>query len=85
MVEAARAGRFAVWAVATIDEALEVLTGLPAGKRGEDGYYPADRSTGAWRPAWTPSRRAPGSSMARDNGHAANGRSGSRRKKATAP
>ena len=41
VVEAARAGRFAIWAVATIDEALALLTGLPAGERGRDGSYPA--------------------------------------------
>ena len=34
VVEAVRAGRFAVWAVGTVDEALEVLTGMPAGEPG---------------------------------------------------
>jgi lon-related putative ATP-dependent protease len=46
VVEAARAGRFAVWAVAWIDEALELLTGLPAGERSTDGAYPADSVKG---------------------------------------
>ncbi len=41
VVAAARDGRFCVWAVATIDEALELLTALPAGERGADGCYPA--------------------------------------------
>jgi lon-related putative ATP-dependent protease len=36
-----RAGRFQVWAVATIEEGLEVLTGKPAGARAKDGSYPA--------------------------------------------
>ncbi|AVR87983.1 Lon protease family protein [Thauera aromatica] len=37
VVEAVRAGQFHVWAVANIDEALELLTGLAAGTPGEDG------------------------------------------------
>ncbi len=40
VVEAAREGRFRVWAVSTIDEALELLTGLEAGVRGDDGRFP---------------------------------------------
>ena len=37
VVDAVRAGRFAVWTVRTVDEALEVLTGLPAGDAGTPG------------------------------------------------
>ncbi len=33
-------GEFHVWAVATVEEGVEVLTGVPAGARGEDGRYP---------------------------------------------
>ena len=33
-------GRFHVWAVETVDEAVELLTGAPAGVRGEDGRFP---------------------------------------------
>lgn len=40
VVEACRAGRFSVWAVATVHEALELLTGVPAGQRVADGNYP---------------------------------------------
>lgn len=40
VVEAAAAGRFHVYAVETVDEALELLTGMPAGKPGEDGSWP---------------------------------------------
>ena len=40
VVEACAAGRFAVWAVRTADEALALLTGLPAGTRDESGAYP---------------------------------------------
>jgi len=40
VVEAVRGGTFHVYAVRTIDEGLEVLTGLPAGQAAEDGTYP---------------------------------------------
>lgn len=42
VVEAARAGKFHVWAVSTVDEGLEVLTGVPAGQRRSNGTYPKD-------------------------------------------
>jgi len=42
VVEAVEKGRFHVWAVSTIEEGLEVLTGMPAGTRGDDGTYPED-------------------------------------------
>ena len=34
------AGRFHVYGVSSIDEGIEVLTGVPAGERQEDGTYP---------------------------------------------
>jgi|FEC22Drversion2_1045045.scaffolds.fasta_scaffold00358_14 lon-related putative ATP-dependent protease len=37
---ACAAGRFTVYAIARVDEALELLTGRPAGERGEDGAFP---------------------------------------------
>jgi lon-related putative ATP-dependent protease len=40
VMESVRAGRFRVWEVSTLDEALEVLTGVKAGKRKKDGKYP---------------------------------------------
>jgi lon-related putative ATP-dependent protease len=40
VIEAVRAGQFHVWAVRTIDEGIELLTGCPAGQRGPDGLYP---------------------------------------------
>jgi len=46
VVEAARAGRFQVWPVETVDEALEILTGVPAGEAGPDGRYPEDTLNG---------------------------------------
>jgi lon-related putative ATP-dependent protease len=39
IVEAVARGEFHVWAVATIEEGLEVLTGVPAGKADENGAY----------------------------------------------
>jgi lon-related putative ATP-dependent protease len=40
VVRAVREGRFRVWAVSTVEEAVELLTGMPAGVRGNDGRYP---------------------------------------------
>ncbi|MFI5181528.1 MAG: Lon protease family protein [Thermoanaerobaculia bacterium] len=40
VVAAAAAGRFRVFPVSTIDEGLEILTGLNAGERGADGRFP---------------------------------------------
>jgi ATP-dependent Lon protease len=57
VVEACRAGRFAVHAVDRIEQALELLTGFSAGRRDERGRYPASsllglaerRALGFWR------------------------------------
>lgn len=38
--EAVAAGRFRIYPVTTVDEALALLSGLPAGERGEDGGFP---------------------------------------------
>ncbi|MEX2228036.1 MAG: AAA family ATPase [Dehalococcoidia bacterium] len=35
-------GRFNVWAVSTIEEGIELLTGIPAGEHGADGEFPPD-------------------------------------------
>jgi predicted ATP-dependent protease len=40
VVEACSAGKFHVYSVSSIHEALECLTGVPAGQRGADGWYP---------------------------------------------
>jgi len=40
VVDAVRAGRFHVWAVATVQQGLEVLTGLAAGEPDAGGRYP---------------------------------------------
>jgi len=40
VVQAVREGRFRIWAVHTVDEALELLTGLPAGAPDAQGNMP---------------------------------------------
>jgi predicted ATP-dependent protease len=40
VVTAVRQGKFHVYAVNTVDEGIEILTGIPAGKRRKDGTYP---------------------------------------------
>ena len=40
VVEAVAAGRFHVYPVATVDEGIEILTGVPAGARDADGAFP---------------------------------------------
>lgn len=40
VVKAVRGGQFHIYAVKTIDEGIEILTGIPAGYRRDDGTYP---------------------------------------------
>ena len=40
VVEAVRAEQFHIYAVKTVDEGLELLTGLPAGELDADGVFP---------------------------------------------
>jgi lon-related putative ATP-dependent protease len=40
VLHAVKAGKFQVYAVTTIDEALAILTGMPAGERQADGSFP---------------------------------------------
>ena len=40
VVSAVRNGKFCIYAAKTIDEGIEILTGVPAGERQEDGTYP---------------------------------------------
>ncbi len=42
VVAAVAAGRFSVYPVSTVDEGIELLTGISAGVRGEDGKFAAD-------------------------------------------
>ena len=41
VVRACRERRFRVWPVATVDEAMEILTGRSAGERDADGFFPS--------------------------------------------
>jgi len=40
VVAAVKEGNFHIWSVETIDQGIEILTGVPAGERGADGSYP---------------------------------------------
>lgn len=40
VIQAVKDGNFHVYAVDTVDEGIEILTGLPAGERDEEGNYP---------------------------------------------
>jgi predicted ATP-dependent protease len=42
VVDAVKQGKFHVWAVGHVDEAVELMTGLPAGKRLPDGAWEPD-------------------------------------------
>jgi predicted ATP-dependent protease len=42
VVKAVRDGQFYIYAVKTIDEGVEILTGIPAGEKKADGTYPED-------------------------------------------
>jgi lon-related putative ATP-dependent protease len=40
VVEAVEAGKFHIWSVASIEDGIEVLTGVPAGKKEDGGFEP---------------------------------------------
>jgi lon-related putative ATP-dependent protease len=40
VIEAVKNGNFNIWAITTIDQGIEVLTGIPAGARRKDGTFP---------------------------------------------
>ncbi|WP_424141322.1 Lon protease family protein [Sporosalibacterium faouarense] len=40
IIEAVKEGKFTIYAVKTIDEGIEILTGVPSGKKDEKGNYP---------------------------------------------
>ena len=41
IIQAVRDKKFHIYAVSTIEEGIEVLTGVPAGKKDKDGHFPA--------------------------------------------
>ena len=46
VVNACKEGKFHIYPVSTIDEGIEILTGLPAGERDGDGNYPENSING---------------------------------------
>lgn len=40
VVEACRAGRFAIWPIEHVDQGIELLTGAPVGDKDQRGHYP---------------------------------------------
>jgi len=42
VVDAVEAGDFHIYPVETVDQGIEILTGMPAGERDEEGNYPED-------------------------------------------
>ncbi|MEX2615144.1 MAG: ATP-binding protein [Alphaproteobacteria bacterium] len=46
VVQAATDGKFRIFPVETIDQGMEILTGVPAGARDDSGEYPADTING---------------------------------------
>jgi predicted ATP-dependent protease len=40
VIDAVKEGSFHIYPVETVDEGIEILTGIPAGDRGPDGGYP---------------------------------------------
>ncbi len=46
VVEAARAGQFAIYPIATVDQAITLLTGIDAGQRDRNGLFPDDSING---------------------------------------
>ena len=40
-MEAVKEGRFHIWSVRTVEEGIEVLTGVPAGRQTDDGGFEA--------------------------------------------
>jgi len=46
VVDAVKAGTFHVWPVATVDEGMTLLSGLPMGERDAEGFYPEESVNG---------------------------------------
>ena len=42
MLDAIKAKKFHIWSVASVNDGIEHLTGVPAGIRKPDGSYPKD-------------------------------------------
>ena len=74
VVAACEEGRFNIWAVSSVHEALEVFTGVEAGTLNEDGEYPEDSLLGKAqakaRSFWERSSTSPAAYAAREKGEA---------------
>jgi len=46
VIEAVREGKFHIYPISSIDEGMEILTGVEAGKRGKDGSFPENTING---------------------------------------
>lgn len=64
VIEAVRDGGFHIWPIRQVEEAWEILTGLPAGARGADGRFPEESVYGKafarlheWARGWREFRR----------------------------
>jgi lon-related putative ATP-dependent protease len=42
VIDAVKAGQFHVWPISTVEQGIEILTGMEAGERQPDGTYPKD-------------------------------------------
>ena len=40
IIEAVKEGKFHIWAISTIDQGIEILTGVPVRERQKDGSFP---------------------------------------------
>jgi hypothetical protein len=47
VIAAVREGNFHIWSVETVEQGIEILTGMPAGERLPDGTYPEGTVYGA--------------------------------------
>lgn len=45
VIDSVRNGLFTIYAISTIDEGIEILTGVPAGKKDKDGKFSAGSIT----------------------------------------
>ena len=72
VVAAVERGEFHIYAIETIDDAIELLTDLPAGELGSDDQYPADSFNGRvarrLEELWQRARRAGHKDDANDSG-----------------
>jgi hypothetical protein len=72
VVEAVAAGKFHVYPVETVDQGIEMLTGMPAGEQDEQGNYPEQTINGlvqARLTHWAEERAATEAAGEREDGN----------------